>query len=153
MGASETLEDEGVTYDNFDKCVSYHNKITLEDKKTAIRRGDKIWYLTQITSELLGDKTVQDMNDIPDECFDVAEVLAICGFRVHDADEPVYYLRVQHYYTEKQALALFTLHADFKTRLKKYQLWEDERICSDHVDFIPVSVCTWHTEILPTEAR
>jgi hypothetical protein len=139
---AESLADVGVTADNFADTVSLNASIncTVAGKKTKFSRGDKIWYLSRITATALGDKAVTRMEDIPDECFDVAEILDACVVTPPGGNERIGYLRVQHYYTKKQALALPTLHSEVKAKLKQYQLWFDERICSDHIDFISPSV-------------
>ena len=144
IGFAETLADAGVTADNFDATVTLTAGIVFtlagSGRKTKFSRGDKIWYLSRVTATALGDKAITRMEDIPDECFDVAEILDACIVSPPGRDERIGYLRVQHYYTKKQALALPTLHPEVKAKLKQYQLWSDERICSDHIDFISPSV-------------
>lgn len=125
--------------------LSYHNSIntTIEregkTEKVRFRRGDRIWILPD--PETLPPQTRDvDIEDLEDEYWWVGEILDCCALdqESQETRENLGLLRVTWYYTPDQALDLPNIHPDYKQRIRKYRFDDNERLRSDHVDFVGI---------------
>ena len=155
----ETL---GIDAEDVGQKLSYHNSITTEirrdgkEEKVRFRRGDKLWILPD--PDWLPPQT-HDVNikDLDDEYWWVGEILDCCALdQTSQATESnlgllricvgVSFLPscslltrfIQWYYTPDQVQDLKNVHQDYKKKIRKYRFEENERIRSDHVDFVGI---------------
>jgi len=146
-----TMEELGDDL-NLDKLI-YTNTMqapfTLKnkpDKQEIIRFkiGDRIWILPDKQSGTI-PAGCDKIEDLPDEYWWIGEVVNCCylphGDDTQGEQEHIGFLEVVWFYSYEHALKLkdTNLHSYYLNKTRDYGLEKNERILSDHRDFVPLS--------------
>jgi len=101
--------------------------------------GDRVWILPDKQSGTV-PKEFTNPEELPDQYWNVGEIVNCC--QIEDAaGSPIQFLEVVwlYAYEEVWLLAPKYMHRDWVERVDKYGLQENERVLTDHRDFVPLS--------------